>query len=246
MALREDYETVSNIERHRERVYAAMIRALDRDVGRVLDALDDHGLEENTLVMFTSDNGGAGYIGIPEVNRPFRGWKLTFFEGGIHVPFFAKWPAQIAPGTEVTAPVHHFDMFATATAAAGTALPDDRVIDGVDLLPFVTGNASAALHNALFWRSGALRSVRLGHWKLNLSDPPGHSWLFDLSTDPTEQNDLSAEQPDKLAELMAALETHNADQAPSAWPRNAMLPFNIDKDLSQPDKPDDEYIYWTN
>ena len=76
-----------------------MIRSLDRGVGRVLEALKANGLEENTLVLFTSDNGGAGYIGLPEVNSPFRGWKITLFEGGIHVPYFAKWPARIAPGT---------------------------------------------------------------------------------------------------------------------------------------------------
>jgi uncharacterized sulfatase len=76
-AAREDYEALSHIENHRERVYAAMIRSLDRGVGRVLDALKDNGLEDNTLVLFTSDNGGAGYIGLPEVNSPFRGWKIN-------------------------------------------------------------------------------------------------------------------------------------------------------------------------
>ncbi|MDX1578670.1 MAG: sulfatase-like hydrolase/transferase, partial [Gemmatimonadota bacterium] len=115
-ATREDYEALSHIELHRERVYAAMIRSLDRGVGEVLAALARNGLEENTLVLFTSDNGGAGYIGLPEVNHPFRGWKITLFEGGIHVPYFAKWPARIPPGTELSAPVHHFDIFATAAA----------------------------------------------------------------------------------------------------------------------------------
>ena len=104
-ATREDYEALSHIENHRERVYAAMIRALDRGVGRVLDALERNGLEENTLVLFTSDNGGAGYIGLPEVNHPYRGWKLSYFNGGIRVPFFARWPAHIAAGSEVDDPV---------------------------------------------------------------------------------------------------------------------------------------------
>ncbi len=96
-AAREDYEALSHIGSHRERVYGAMIRSLDRGVGRVLEALERNGLTDNTLVLFSSDNGGAGYIGLPEVNSPFRGWKLTFFEGGIRVPFFAKWPARIPP-----------------------------------------------------------------------------------------------------------------------------------------------------
>ena len=95
-----------------------MIRALDRSVGRVLDALKEDGLDDNTLVIFTSDNGGAGYIALPEINQPFRGWKITFFEGGIHVPYLMRWPAKIAAGTRFEKPVHHFDIFATAAAAA--------------------------------------------------------------------------------------------------------------------------------
>jgi uncharacterized sulfatase len=223
-----------------------MIRSLDRGVGRVLQALKDNGLEENTLVMFTSDNGGAGYIGLPEVNSPFRGWKITLFEGGIHVPYFAKWPARIPPGIEVTGPVHHFDLYATAAAAAGAELPADRVIDGVDLLPFVIGETQGVPHRALFWRSGASQSALVDGWKLNISDPPGRTWLFDMSADPTEQRDLSAERPDKLAELLAALAQHNAQQTPPAWPSQASIPINIDKDLSLPDAPDDEVIYWSN
>ena len=245
-ATREDYEALSHIPLHRERVYAAMIRALDRGVGQVLEALERNGLDENTLVLFTSDNGGAGYIGLPDVNRPFRGWKITLFEGGIRVPFFAKWPVRIPAGAEVSAPVHHFDLFATAAAAAGAPLPDDRKIDGVDLLPFVTGEARGVPHEALFWQSGASRSALVDGWKLNVSDPPGRSWLFDLRSDPTEQHDLSAERPDKLAELQAALARHDAEQAEPLWPSQLLAPVNVDKDLSLPDAPDDAYIYWSN
>ena len=245
-ATREDYDALSHIENHRERVYAAMIRSLDRGVGQVLDALSRHGLDENTLVLFTSDNGGAGYIGLPEVNKPFRGWKITLFEGGIHVPFFAKWPSRIAPGSELSAPVHHFDMYATAAAAAGAPLPDDRVIDGVDLVPFVTGETGGVPHDALFWRSGASQSAIVNGWKLNVSDPPGRSWLFDLTADPTEQRDLSKERPDKLAELQAALAAHNAEQAEPTWDSQLSISVNLDKDLTRPDAPDDEYIYWSN
>jgi uncharacterized sulfatase len=245
-ATKQDYDALSHIELHRERVYAAMIRALDRSVGRVLDALRERGLEENTLVIFTSDNGGAGYIGLPDVNDPFRGWKITLFEGGIHVPYFLKWPARIAPGTIVAHPVHHFDAFATAAAAAAAPLPKDRKIDGVDLLPFARGEAEGTPHEALFWRSGASQSALVDGWKLNVSDPPGRRWLFDLRTDPNEQRDLSAERPAKLAELESALAAHNAEQLPSRWPSGGSFAINIDKDLSIPDAPDDEYIYWSN
>jgi len=248
-ATKEDYEALSHIELHRERVYAAMIRALDRGVGQVLDALRDNGLEENTLVIFTSDNGGAGYIGLPDVNAPYRGWKMTLFEGGIHVPYFVKWPAKIPAGTTVTQPVHHFDAFATAAAAGGAALPIDRKIDGIDLVPFANGEAQGVTHERLFWRSGASQTALVDGWKLNVSSPSGadsRKWLFDLRADPTEQEDLSAKRPKKLAELEAALEAHNAEQAPSMWPEAGSFAINIDKDLSIPDAPDDEYIYWTN
>ena len=137
-------------------------------------------------------------------------------------------------------------MYATAASAAGAPLPDDRTIDGVDLLPHITGEATGQPHRSLFWRSGASRSALVDGWKLNKSDPPGRSWLFDLEADPTEQRDLAAERPDKLAELMAAMDAHDAEQSPSAWPSRVMMPVNIDKDRSRPDAPDDEYIYWSN
>ncbi|MEM6301576.1 MAG: sulfatase-like hydrolase/transferase [Pseudomonadota bacterium] len=245
-AAKEDYDALGAIELHRERVYGAMVRSLDRGVGRVLDALERNGLDDNTLVLFTSDNGGAGYIGLPEVNDPYRGWKITLFEGGIHVPFLARWPKQIPAGTVFDEPVQHFDMYATAAAAAGAPMPTDRIMDGVDLLPHLKGLENAPPHEELFWRSGASQSALVNGWKLNVSDPPGRRWLFNLAVDPTEQNDLSKQEPQKLAELEAALARHNAAQAEPAWGSQASFPINIDKDLTQADEEDDEYIYWSN
>ena len=134
----------------------------------------------------------------------------------------------------------------SAAAAAGAALPADRKMDGVDLVPFATSETQGAPHDALFWRSGASQSALVKGWKLNVSNPPGRTWLFDLGADPYEQKDLSQERPEKLAELQAALAAHNAEQAPSAWPSQVSVPVNVDKDLSHPDEPDDEYIYWSN
>ncbi|MEM9177685.1 MAG: sulfatase, partial [Myxococcota bacterium] len=144
------------------------------------------------------------------------------------------------------APVHHFDMYATAAAAAGATLPTDRKMDGVDLVPFATGEAEGVPHRALFWRSGASQSALVDGWKLNLSDPPGRAWLFDMKADPTERRDLSEERPDKVAELRAALAAHNAEQAPPAWPAQVSMSVALDKDLTVPEAPDDEYIYWSN
>jgi uncharacterized sulfatase len=235
-ATRADYDALSHIPDHRMRVYAAMIRALDRGVGRVLEALRANGLEENTLVFFTSDNGAPSYIGLPDVNDPFRGWKISFFEGGIHVPYFVKWPARIAPGGVYEAPVQGFDIFATAAAAAGVPLPGDRVIDGVDLVPFVRSEREGEPHRALFWRSGHYRVARIDGWKLQVNErPPGSTWLFDLKNDPTERTNLAEREPERVASMRRALESHDAEQVESLWPS-----------LAEPDAPDDEYIYWPN
>ena len=248
-ASKEDYAALSHIELHRERVYAAMIRSLDRGVGRVMQALKANGLDENTLVMFTSDNGGAGYIGLPDVNEPYRGWKITLFEGGIRVPFLARWPARLPAGETFDAPVHHFDMYATAAAAAGADLPTDRVMDGVDLTAYVTGiDTTQAPHEYLFFRSGAAQAVRDERWKLMVSAPEGQprkEWLFDLTAE-GEWRDLLAEQPDVAVRLRQALEGHNAEQQPSRWPWVSTTAYNVDRDLSQGDEPDDEFAYWSN
>ena len=248
-ASKEDYAALSHIELHRERVYAAMIRSLDRGVGRVMQALKANGLDENTLVMFTSDNGGAGYIGLPDVNEPYRGWKITLFEGGIRVPFLARWPARLPAGETFDAPVHHFDMYATAAAAAGADLPIDRVMDGVDLAAYVTGiDTTQAPHEYLFFRSGAAQAVRDERWKLMVSAPEGQprkEWLFDLTAE-GEWRDLLAEQPDVAVRLRQALEGHNAEQQPSRWPWVSTTAYNVDRDLSQEDEPDDEFAYWSN
>jgi uncharacterized sulfatase len=246
-ALRADYDALGHIDDHRLRVYAAMIRALDRSIGRVLDALRAHGLERNTLVFFTSDNGAPGYIGLPDVNRPLRGWKITFFEGGIRVPFFLRWPARLAPGQTYAAPVHGFDIFATAAAAAGVPLPADRKIDGVDLVPFVRAEREGVPHRELFWRTGHYQVALVDGWKLQVNErPPGSTWLFDLATDPTEQTNLAAREPERVAALRRALAAHNAEQVESSWPSLMEAPINVDKTLAEPDAPDDEYVYWPN
>jgi arylsulfatase A-like enzyme len=245
-ALRSDYDALPGIDDHTLRTYAAMIRALDRGVGTVLDALRANGLEENTLVLFTSDNGGADYVGLPDLNKPYRGWKMTFFEGGVHTPFFAKWPARLAAGQRYAAPVAHVDIFATAAGAAGAPLPGDRPIDGVDIVKLARGEAQGRPHGAVFWRSGHYRTILADDWKLQVSERPKKTWLFDLDFDPTEQHDLSAERPDKLAELSAILAQHDEQMSLPAWPALIEGPIAIDHPLNVPAKDSDEYVYWAN
>ena len=247
-ATREDYDALSDVELHRERVYAAMIRSLDRGVGRVMTALKENGLDQNTLVMFTSDNGGAGYIGLPNVNVPYRGWKITLFEGGIRVPFLARWPAQLPAGVTYEAPVHHFDMYATAAAAGNIDLPSDRVMDGVNLTPYVTGIDTSTPHDYLFFSSGAAQAVRDMRWKLIVSAPQGgkrKEWLFDLKAD-GERKNLLAQNSDVASRLRDALAKHKAEQAESRWPWGLTTAINVDRDIAKPDQPEDEFAYWSN
>ena len=117
-------------------------------------------------MIFTSDNGGARYIGLPDINRPYRGWKSTFFEGGIHAPFFMRWPAQIQPGHAIADPVSHVDIFATAGAAAGAPCPPTAQIDGVDLMPFVAGQGDGPAAPDAVLALGPYKVVRDGDWKL--------------------------------------------------------------------------------
>lgn len=245
-ALRSDYDALAHIDDHPLRVYSAMIRSLDRSVGRVLAALEEYGLTENTLIIFTSDNGGAGYIGLPDINKPYRGWKLTHFEGGTHVPFFAKWPARIPPGSQMDAPVHHIDLYNTIAAAAGTKPPSDRVIDSVDLIPFVVGEKAGIPHQTLFWREGHQQTVLHKGWKLIRADRPDKRWLFNLDDDPTEQNNLADAYPERVQALESLLAAHNAEQADPLWPSVLEAPQLIDKTGAEAYEPGDEYIYWPN
>ena len=245
-ASKEDYDALAHIPDHRRRVYAAMVRSVDRSVGRVLQTLKDEGLDQNTLVVFASDNGAPSYIGIPDVNRPYRGWKLTFFEGGLRVPYVAKWPGHIAAGTQYPQPISNIDMMPTLVAAAGGKMPSDRPIDGVNLLPFLGAKPAVQAARTVFWRDGPHRALRHQQWKLISADLPAKDWLFNLAADPTEKVNLAATEPQKLAELKAELAAHHANMPPPLWASFIKMPITIDKTLNQPAAPGDEYTYWSN
>lgn len=246
-ATREDYEAVGDIEPHRARVYAAMLRAVDRSVGRIMDKLEEEGLADNTIIVFSSDNGGAGYIGIPEVNAPYRGWKITLFEGGIRVPLFMKWPAAIQPGTVIDEPVAHIDVMPTLAAATGAALPAGVEIDGKNLMPLATGTGGISRpDDALFWSSGYYKVVRAGGWKLQVNGRQQKSWLFNLNEDPTEKTNLAASEPGKLAELQALIDAHWKDARDPLYPFTIESPIKIDNTIDAEYVEGEEYVYWPN
>ncbi|WP_417493264.1 sulfatase-like hydrolase/transferase [Maricaulis sp.] len=245
-ALRSDYDALPQIEDHRLRVYAAMIRAADRAVGEITAALEEQGLADNTLILFSSDNGGASYIGFPEINAPYRGWKATFFEGGIRVPMFLSWPSRIPAGSIADAPATHVDIFATAATAAGAPLPQDRTMDGVDLLPLIGADAASTAGRDLFWRSDRYRVLLRDGWKLQISELPPRSWLFNLNEDPTEQVNLAEREPERLAVLTAALNALDAEQTEPIWPSLVAPPVYIDRNILEVKTEDDEFINWAN
>jgi arylsulfatase A-like enzyme len=245
-ATKEDYAALSHIEDHTLRVYAAMVRNLDRNIGRVLQTLKDKGLDDNTLVIFTSDNGGAHYVGLDGLNKPYRGWKATFFEGGIRVPMFMKWPAGIPKGVKPQLAVNHMDIFTTVAAATGAKLPTDRPIDGINLLPQLSQPADKGPERSLFWRTDTYRVIRKGDWKLQVSQNPRKDWLFNMATDPTEKINLADKEPERLASMKKELEAFNATQVKPSWPSMAEAAIAIDKNLREKMVPGDEYVYYGN
>lgn len=244
-ATRADYEAVGDIQPHRLRVYASMIRALDRSVGEILDRLEEEGLAENTVVIFSSDNGGAGYIGLPEVNAPYRGWKLTLFEGGLRVPFMMRWPAGLPAGRVVEQPVTHIDIFRTIASITGAELPE-REIDGVDLLPVASGSGPLErVNDAIFWQSGTYWAVRAGDWKFQIDQSQDKSWLFNLASDPTEQFNLIDQHPDIAERLLGLLNAHHEGRR-QLYPAVTSMPVMIDKSLAEEYEEGDELVFWPN
>jgi arylsulfatase A-like enzyme len=184
------------------RTHAAMLSALDDGVGRVLAELRRAGLEDDTLVIFLGDNGGPTSQ-TTSSNAPLRGFKGQVLEGGIRVPFLMQWRGQIPAGRVEDRPVSSLDLHATAVAAAGRPHDPDWKLDGVDLLPFVAGGRGGRPHDVLYWRMGAnQRAVRAGDLKWVRSGP-GPAQLFDLSADPSESRNLTAEKPGEAARLEA-------------------------------------------
>ncbi len=246
-ATKEDYDAVGDIGSHRLRVYAAMLRALDRSVSQIVEKLEAEGLAENTIIVFSSDNGGPGYIDLPGINEPYRGWKLSLFEGGIRVPMFVSWPARIPAGTLIDTPVAHIDLTPTLAEAAGADLPEGVEIDGRSLLPLAEGAGGLARpDDALFWQSGYYRVVRAGDWKLQVDRKQRKSWLFDLGKDPTESTNLAASEPEKLAELQALLDRHHENARAPLYASTSDIPVAIDKTGAEEVTAEDEIVWWPN
>ncbi len=203
------------------RRYAAMVTMVDRQIGEVLALLKELGVEKNTLIFFSGDNGGQDRFSSPELPRglhsanknpqtgvEFRGGKGSLYEGGLRVPFFAYWPGKIAPG-RVSDYLGSFpDVLPTIAEVTGARAPAD--IDGLSLLPELIGEAAAgrrqAQHKYLYWETGGWTALRQGPWRA-VRPKAGQPWeLYDVASDPSESKDIAAAKPDLLAKLTALAE----------------------------------------
>jgi arylsulfatase A-like enzyme len=207
--------------------YAPMVASMDENIGRVLAALPD-----NTLVAFTSDNGPAK---MPVLKWPddwptgvlagsagtLNGHKGQFLDGGIREPFLLRWTGRLEPGSVYRQAVSTMDLYPTFCAAAGAPLPADTTLDGVNLLPFLTGDKSGSPHEILFWKNGSNGAVRQGDWKLLVSQWQPKLQLFHLADDIGEQHDLASEQPELVARLHQAWLDWSATLPPRANPVSA-------------------------
>ncbi|MBX6311662.1 MAG: sulfatase-like hydrolase/transferase [Isosphaeraceae bacterium] len=230
-AKEESLKRFATIADETRRTYAAMVSALDEAVGAVLGKLRAAGLDDQTLVVFLSDNGGPTDVNASR-NTPWRGVKGEVREGGIRVPFFLRWKGRLPAGTVYQQPVIQLDLLPTALAAAGVPLPAEPPLDGVNLLPYLDGQKAEAPHDVLYWRfnfpprqpSRYKWAIRQGRWKLftdidanrqkrNRSDRADARMLVDLTTDIHESTDLSQQYPEKFQALEAAWKMWNAEMA---------------------------------
>ncbi|OOV19292.1 sulfatase-like hydrolase/transferase [Flavobacterium sp. LM4] len=218
------YDRFPNVKDENKQVYFAMISALDDAIGRIRAKIKKEGLEENTLIIFASDNGGADYT-FATTNAPLKGGKFSHFEGGINVPFALSWKGKIKPHTVYKTPVSSLDIFSTIAAVTHSGLPKDRVYDGVDLINIVNNNKIA--HQNLYWRSGDAKAIRSGDWKLIISGKTHEKWLYDLSKDKSETTDLAQKNPAKVKELQTALKDWEKGLIKPLWPNLTYYEFNF-------------------
>lgn len=208
---------------------AGMVTRLDDYVGDVLDFLDENDLADNTLIIFTSDNGAqsggadAGWTKMTDyfrMNGPLRGYKGTFYEGGLRVPMVARWPKRIPAGTESDHILGFWDVMPTLCEAAGVHPPAD--IDGISFLPAMTGNGHQKKHSAIYWeypRSGGIsRAARMQDWKAIQAKPDGPVELYNLAVDLSESKNVAAEHPEIVQRMVTFMNHAHVDQPPHPGP----------------------------
>jgi arylsulfatase A-like enzyme len=205
------YDAVKHLPSEALRFYGALLLSMDENIGRVLDALDAHGLAGNTLIAFISDNGPTFAFNVAWPSDwpkellgsagPLRGQKSQLFEGGLRVPYLLRWPEKFQGGQVYHHAVSALDFYPTFCAAAGAAVPDGTQLDGINLLPFLRGETAGAPHDILFWNINDQGAVRRGDWKLKIYRTQYS--LYNLGTDIGETTDVRTQHPEITADLLS-------------------------------------------
>ena len=207
----DQYPSPDGLAAERRHKFMAAVTCMDSSIGRVLDRIDEHGLRQDTIVIFVSDNGAGG----GGDSGPLRGRKAQMFEGGVRVPFLVRWPEKLGPGTVSDEFLTALEVFPMLVKAAGASLPENVELDGFDMLPVLQGQAKSE-RESMFWERQGEYGARLGRWKLVHSRRG--SGLFDLSEDISESNDLTKELPDVYKRVRRAYRDWEREMA-AAEPR---------------------------
>ena len=187
----------------KRKIVAAMTLALDRACGKIIAKLDELGLSENTIVVFTNDNGGPTDKNASS-NYPLSGTKSNHLEGGIRVPFLMKWPGKIQAKSTYNYPISTLDLLPTFVAATGSQAPIPQDIDGVNLWPYIDGVNKDKPHKQLFWKKQARAALREGDWKL-IRYPDRPAELYNIAKDEREMNDQAAAYPDRVKDMYKSI-----------------------------------------
>ena len=224
-AKQEDIEQSPSFNNNYRKILAAMTKSMDENVGRLRKKLKELQLDQNTLIFFVNDNGGAS-VQNAYSNGSLRGYKGSYWEGGIRVPFIVSWPAQLPKGKKYNHPVSALDLMPTSISAAGGTISPEWQLDGVNLMPFLTGKNNNPPHDVLFWRFWQVSAVRQGNWKLiRVAENPLEEErdlilpliLINLDEDPAETTNIAEKHPDKKKELLGMLEEWEKELEKPRW-----------------------------
>lgn len=220
----EDLKRLEHISGKQRKNYAGLVISLDDNVGKILQEIDKAGIKDNTIVIYTNDNGGQTMTGAD--NFPLKGKKGSLWEGGVRVPFSVRWPGKIKPGSVVDEPVISLDILPTVVEAAGEKTPDSWKLDGRSFLPLATGAKDSLPERTLHWRQGGSQgpiTIREGKWKLihNRNEADAKPELYDLSNDIGETKDLSSEHPEIVKQLSVKMKLWESQMTEPLWGGNS-------------------------
>jgi arylsulfatase A-like enzyme len=237
-ATEEDLARYAHIKDKKRRTYCAMVHRLDVNIGRIVAATERLGLAEQTLIVFISDNGGPVDQNA-SINAPLNGQKGILWEGGMRVPFVLHWPNTLAAGRRYAHAVSSLDLLPTFLTAAGGTVRTDDTLDGVDLIPYLTGKTESPPHPTLLWRFTISAVIRNGDWKL-VRLPDRLPMLYNLKDDVSEQHNVALDNLDRTRSLLKELGDwdvrlpHPLFLEGAVWKRRQLALYDRDYPLKQP------------